>query len=128
MKDLVIVKHNDAYERYFGTVNNAVLKKWEVVSEGFKRDIGKYWIDDEPLALKFLDAYYNQMIKHAIQLANVEVKNAKSKHIKSRGRPKTSIQNQTKTHLEDMMKRLGQDEQYKIVLGDRVKEYIRKNI
>ena len=126
MKDLVIVYHNDAYEMFFGTVNNAVMKKWETVSEGFKRDIGKYWIDDNPLAMKFVEAYYNQMIKHAKQLANVEVKNAKSKHIKSRGRPKTSIENQTKTHLIDMMNGLGQDEQYKIVLGDRLKEYIKK--
>ena len=76
--------------------------------------------------MKFVEAYYNQMIKHAKQLANVEVKNAKSKHIKSRGRPKTSIENQTKTHLIDMMNGLGQDEQYKIVLGDRLKEYIKK--
>lgn len=123
LRDLLIRRHNDAYEQWFAEPNAAVQEKWKKTKERFDREIDNIWFDDLAKANHLLDLYFEEIRKRSIHLANIEFKNINSANRSKRGRTPKNMSTYVPNKMNKIIDEIPDGTLWKYVLEKKAKQY-----
>jgi hypothetical protein len=123
LRDLLVQRHNDAYERWFGEPNEAVQKKWRETKDKYFKEIDRMWLDDYEGAKKLIDQYFEAIKKRVIHLASVEFKHISSANRVKRGRKPKNMSTYVPNKMKKIIDEIPDVTLWKFELEKRAKQY-----